>query len=127
MDFSASTSDSVLGEPRLHQTVIRAARDSSNTWFNKLAMNRQKDDTLLRDTSPETEALLIQLLAKKSPAEKLQMVSKMNATVRSLAMSGLRERHPAESDLQLKVRLAELLYGSDIAKIIAERLNVEVQ
>jgi hypothetical protein len=90
-------------------------------------MNRQKDDRLLDDTSPEAKELVVQLLAKKSPAEKLQMVSKINATVRSLAMSGLRERHPAESDFQLKVRLAELLYGPDIAMIIAERLNVEVQ
>jgi hypothetical protein len=63
------------------------------------------------------------LLAQKSPAEKLRMMSQMNATVRSLAMNELRERHPNETELQLEIRLSELLYGADVAREIADRLK----
>jgi hypothetical protein len=86
-------------------------------------MSYYRDYPLSADTTPEAEAFLFQLLAKKSPAEKLQMVGRMNASVRELAMSGLRERHPQDSELQLKIRLAELLYGKQLADAIAQRLN----
>jgi len=86
-------------------------------------MSSYKDYRLSADTSPEAEEVLFALLGKKSSAEKLHMVSQMIATVRTLAMSGLRQRYPNESDLQLKIRLAELLYGADAAEKIAQRLK----
>jgi len=76
-----------------------------------------------RDTSPEAERVYFQLLAKKSSVERLEMVSQLNAAVRALAMSGLRERYPNETEVDLKVRLAELLYGADVAKRIAKGLG----
>ena len=92
----------------------------SEMWFN-VAMN--KDNRLSPDTTPEAEALYFQLLRKKSGAQRLKMASQMNTTVRTLAMSGLRERYPSEDETQLKIRLAELLYGADIAAQIAVRLR----
>jgi hypothetical protein len=86
-------------------------------------MSNYNDFRLSADTTPESEALYFELLSKKTPAEKLRMMSKMNAAVRALAMSGLRNRHPGETELQLKIRLAEILHGSEIAAEIAERLN----
>jgi hypothetical protein len=85
-----------------------------------------KDYPLSADTTPEAEQVLFDLLGKKTPAEKLQMVSRMNSTVRSLARAGLRARYPSENDLQLKFRLAELLYGIDVANKIALRLAVSL-
>lgn len=85
-------------------------------------MKSYKDYRLSSDTTPEAEELLFELLAKKSPAEKLQMVCQSSATMRTLAMSGLRERYPQDTNFQLKIRLAELLYGADAAKEIAVRL-----
>lgn len=82
-----------------------------------------KDYRMSADTSEESEAVYFKLLSKKAPFEKLQMVSQMNAAVRSLTMNGLRERHPGESELQLKVRLAELLYGQEIAERITPHLE----
>lgn len=35
-------------------------------------------------------------------------------------MSGLRERHPEETELQLKLRFAEMFYGAGAAQRIAE-------
>lgn len=85
-------------------------------------MKSYKDYRLSSDTMPEAEELLFGLLGKKSPAEKLQMVCQSSATMRTLAMSGLRERYPQDTKPQLKIRLAELLYGAAVASEIAARL-----
>lgn len=82
-----------------------------------------KDYSLSPDTTPEAESLLFELLAKKSPAEKVEMVGQMSATMRTLAVSGLRDRYPAACETELKVNLAQLLYGDDIAERIGERLK----
>ena len=70
-----------------------------------------KDYQLSSDTTPRAREVLFRMLMKKSPLEKLAMVSQMNATVRTFALSGLRDRYRDDTELQLKVRLAELLYG----------------
>ena len=82
-----------------------------------------KDYRLSPDTSEEAERLYFELLRKKSVAEKLQMVSEMNATVRTLTMSGLRERFPDATEQQLKIKLAELLHGKEFADVLASRLK----
>lgn len=73
------------------------------------------------DTTPEAEQVLFELLAQKSPAEKLRMVAKINAAVRMLALNGLQENNPNDTELQLKLKLAELLYGAEAAAGIAAR------
>jgi 3-methyladenine DNA glycosylase AlkC len=86
-------------------------------------MSSYKDYRLSADTTEDAEQRFFELLQKKTPAEKLQMVSRMNATVRALSMSGLRERYPDESELLLKRRLAEMLYGAEVAERIFEKLK----
>lgn len=83
-----------------------------------------RDYRLSHDTSQEAEDLIFALLSKKCPSEKLQMVNSMNTTVRMLTMSGLRERYPEDSDLKLRIRLAELFYGEDVAFEIAKKLKI---
>ena len=78
-------------------------------------MSTYRDFPLSADTSPDVEKQLFELLQKKTPEEKLRMVSKMTATTRALAMTGLRARFPAESEDELELRLVELLYGSELA------------
>lgn len=63
---------------------------------------------------------MFELLSKKTSAEKWQMVSDMNKTVRLLALSGLRDKYPDENEDQLQIRFAELFYGKEIATRIAE-------
>jgi hypothetical protein len=82
-----------------------------------------KNYRLSSDTTPQAEEFLFAQLAKKSPAEKLRMVCQMNAAVQVLTMTGLRERYPHETDRQLKIRRAELLYGREIADRVAQRLR----
>jgi len=69
----------------------------------------------LTDTSPEIEALQIKLLRQTSPARKLELLAQMNATVRALALSGLRTRHPEDPPDIIKRRLADLILGAELA------------
>jgi hypothetical protein len=51
---------------------------------------------LFPDTRPEAEAVLIRLLREAPPWRKLEMVDELNRSVKMLALSGLRTRHPNE-------------------------------
>ena len=72
--------------------------------------------TLAEDTSPEAERELIRLLQEASPARKIQMVEDANRTARMLALAGLRERYPLDSEARLRRRLADLLFGPELAE-----------
>ena len=76
---------------------------------------RPKTAHLFPDTRPEAEAVLIELLRQAPPWRKLHMVGQLNQTVRTLALSGLRARHPDATPQELRRRLADLLLGPDLA------------
>ena len=67
------------------------------------------------DTSPEIAAIQMEMLRKASPARKLEMVGQMNLTVKTLALAGLRTRHPDEPPEMLRRRLADLILGPELA------------
>ena len=71
--------------------------------------------TLAEDTQPEAERVLIGLLHAASPARKMAMVLDANRTARTLALTGLRERHPHDSPARLRRRLADLWLGPELA------------
>ena len=72
------------------------------------------------------EALQIQLWRQASPTRKMEMVAQLNATVRTLAMAGLRSRFPKADDTELRRRLAELLLGKELAnKVYGEIGNAK--
>jgi hypothetical protein len=78
-------------------------------------MHIAETPSLFPDTRPEAEAVLIGLLRQAPPWRKLQMVGQLNQTVRTLALSGLRQRHPEATPQELRRRLADLLLGPDLA------------
>jgi hypothetical protein len=71
--------------------------------------------TLFSDTSPAAQRILIDRLRPLAAWRKLKMVADMNATVRQLAMAGLRQRHPGASPDELRRLMADLLLGADLA------------
>lgn len=71
--------------------------------------------TLSPDTSPEAEAVLLDLMRKTPPWRKMELLSSLNATARKLALAGLRQRHPNASEKELRRRLADLLLGPELA------------
>jgi hypothetical protein len=76
---------------------------------------RPQTAPLFPDTRPEAEAVLIGMLRQAPPWRKLHMVGQLNQTVRTLALSGLRQRHPQATPQELRRRLADLLLGPDLA------------
>jgi hypothetical protein len=72
--------------------------------------------TQLKDTSPDVEVLQLELLRKADPARKLAMMAQMNATVRTLVLTGLRSRYPNDPPEIIRRRLADLLLGEELAQ-----------
>ena len=67
------------------------------------------------DTRPEAECVQIDLMRQAPAWRKLRMVGQMNETVRLLALSGLRQRHPMATPEELRRRLADLWLGPELA------------
>ena len=71
-----------------------------------------------RDTSPEARRMLIEILRKKTPAEKLAMVDDTIRLARELTMTGLRMRNPGASASELEVLYLEHMLGPDLARSV---------
>ncbi len=81
---------------------------------------------LYSDTHPKMEALHIRLLRESLPWRKMEMLAGLNASTRTLALAGLRQRFPQASDDELHRRLADLLLGPDLArKVYGELRHVD--
>jgi hypothetical protein len=72
--------------------------------------------TQLTDTTPEIDALQVKLLRQTGPARKLALLAQMNFTVRTLALAGLRTRHPNDPPEIINRRLADLVLGAELAQ-----------
>jgi hypothetical protein len=72
--------------------------------------------TLFPDTHPEAEQVLLNLLRQAPPWRKMEMLGQMNETAKTLALNGLRQRHPQATPQELHRRLADLLLGSELAE-----------
>jgi hypothetical protein len=71
--------------------------------------------TQSRDTSPEAERVLIELLRQAPAWRKLRMVEDTNRSVKDLLMAGLRQRFPHDSPAVLRRRLADLWLGPELS------------
>jgi len=59
--------------------------------------------------------LQIQLWRQASPTAKMNMLAQLNASVRILALMGLRSQYPQASEAELRRKLADLLLGESLA------------
>jgi hypothetical protein len=78
---------------------------------------------LYSDTHPEMEAMHIRLLRESPPWRKMEILAGLNASARSLALAGMRQRFPQASDDELRRRLADLLLGPDLARKVHGELE----
>lgn len=69
----------------------------------------------MRDTNPRATARYYELLREKSPAERLEMASALTSVVRELSLAGIRRDSPNLTQRQLQAKLAERMYGRDVA------------
>ncbi len=81
--------------------------------------------TQLSDTHPKIERLQIELLRQLPPWRKFQMAADMYTTMKTLALVGLRERHPEANEEELRRRLTELLLGPELATWVYNKMALE--
>jgi hypothetical protein len=67
------------------------------------------------DTSPDVENVQIERLRQMPPWRKMALMAAMSQTVRTLAMAGLRQRHPDDTPALRRRRMADLLLGPELA------------
>lgn len=70
---------------------------------------------LYPDTHPRMEDLQVRMWRLASPTRKMHMLAELNATLRTLALAGLRARYPQATQTELHRRLAEILLGENAA------------
>ncbi len=70
---------------------------------------------LSRDTSEEAERIQFRIWREMPGWRKLELAGQMTATVRTLALAGLRNRYPHASEAELKRRLFDLTLGPELA------------
>ena len=70
---------------------------------------------LFPDTHPKMEALQIQIIRRMPAWKKLAIVDGLNETVKTLAISGIQQRHPNATPAQIQRMLAEQILGMELA------------
>lgn len=68
------------------------------------------------DTDAESERRQIERWRAMSPAEKLQVVAELNAAADTMALAGIRLRHPGASPREQFLWLASVKLGRDLAR-----------
>lgn len=70
----------------------------------------------MQDTSPAAEARYRELLARVSPAKRLEMCGRLTVASREMTLAGIRREAPGASPLEVRARLAERLYGVEVRR-----------
>jgi len=67
----------------------------------------------MRDTTGDALDRYHQLLKSQAPHQRLGQAVALTRAVRTLAVAGIRQRHPSASDDEVRARLAVRLYGRE--------------
>lgn len=76
---------------------------------------------LYSDTHPKMEQMQIEIIRRLPLWKKMGIVDGLNETVKTLAISGIKQRHPDASPEQVRRMLAELMLGSELARKVYDR------
>lgn len=68
------------------------------------------------DTAPEVLEAQVRLVARMTPAERARRVRDLTVAASTLALVGLRQRHPRADEAELYLRLAALRLGGDVVE-----------
>lgn len=70
---------------------------------------------LFSDTHPKVEALQIELIRQMPAWKKFAILNDLNELVKTLAITGIKQRHPDATAQELHRMLAELTLGRELA------------
>jgi hypothetical protein len=73
-------------------------------------------DSLPLDTSPDADAVQLDVYRRLGGAGRLAIVFRLNALVRQAAAAGIRRRHPDYKDDQVRAALMRLRLGDDLMR-----------
>jgi len=71
---------------------------------------------LSSDTHPKIEQMQIELIRRMTTWKKFAVLDGLNETVKMLAVSGIKQRHPDATPQQVHRMLAELMLGEELAR-----------
>lgn len=74
----------------------------------------------ISDTNPEAEGVLIDLIRRQSPVERLQKMVQQSNQVRQQCRNAIRRRFPEFSEEEVGFKLIELNYGEELAAAVRE-------
>lgn len=72
----------------------------------------------LDDTHPDIHAMQIRAYRSMSPAQKFRLVEDMWETLHTLALAGVRSRHPRCTPAEEQRYLAEVFLGLELANLV---------
>jgi len=72
--------------------------------------------TLSRDTSPEAEAVMLEVFRAMPAWRRLEILDEACQTATELARAGLRSRHPEASPEKIERLLMDLVLGDELAR-----------
>ncbi len=70
---------------------------------------------LSRDTSEQSEGVLLEALRRKSPGERFQLAADSSECLRQLVKQGIRLRYPHAGEDEMRCRFAALWLGRELA------------
>jgi len=76
----------------------------------------------MHDTPVDIEQRMAQMMARRTPAERLRMASSMFDFGRNLVIAGLKREYPALNEAQLRTRMFLRLYSDDFTHIEIKRI-----
>jgi hypothetical protein len=78
---------------------------------------------LYSDTHPKIEAMQIRIIRKMPAWKKISIVDGLNEMVKTLAVTGLKQRHPEAPPEQIRRMLADLMLGAELAKKVYDNVR----
>ena len=71
---------------------------------------------LSSDTHPKMEQIQIEVIRRMPSWKKIAVMEGLNETVRALAITGIKQRHPNATPAQVRRMLADLILGAELAR-----------
>lgn len=68
------------------------------------------------DTSVEARRVQVEIWRSMSPTQKAELIDRLSAEIRELALVGIRQRHPEATEQEQQRHLAVLLHGPDVVE-----------
>lgn len=76
-------------------------------------------DSGLTDTDPAVVRLIAEGYRRMTPERRLELAGEMSEALDELVLAGLRLRHPTADEAELRLRLAEIRLGRELASAAA--------